>query len=418
MGSPLRAALLFALGTACASQGAIPKERPGEPPGELRGEDRATALARRLMIVDGHVDLPYRLEAGRAPDGSLTEDPTGPTGRGDFDFPRAREGGLDAPFMSIYVPARHQDDGTAKQVADRLIDMVEALARRAPEQASLVSSVAGLEETFRAGRLALLLGIENGAALEDDLANVAHFHARGVRYITLTHSKDNLIGDSSYDDRRTWKGLSPFGRQVVQEMNRAGVIIDVAHVSDQAFEDVLALSEAPVIASHSSCRHFTPGFERNMSDEMIRRMAAKGGVIMINFGSTFISEASRRYWEQRRQAIHELVEARGVERGSPEAEALAAAWTREHPPVLATVKDVADHIDHVVRLVGADHVGFGSDFDGVGETLPVGLEDASKYPNLLRELLARGYSEDDLAKICSGNLLRVWRAVEGAATSP
>jgi membrane dipeptidase len=259
------------------------------------------------------------------------------------------------------------------------------------------------------------MGMENGAPVEDDLANVAHFAERGIRYITLTHSKNNQICDSSYDEERTWHGLSPFGREVVAEMNRVGIMVDVSHVSDETFEQVLEVTRAPVIASHSSCRHFTPGFERNMSDEMIRELAANGGVIQINFGSSFLTAAANQWAKARSEAIDAFVAEGGLESDDPAVVEFRRRYLEEHPLPRATVEDVADHIDHVVELAGIDHVGLGSDFDGVGPSLPTGLEDVSRYPNLFRVLLERGYSDEDIGKIAGGNLLRVWREVERLA---
>lgn len=397
-----------------AAQGSPGALAPGSGAVDASPElmERARLLARRFLIIDGHIDVPHRLHESRRADGALSEDISRRTEAGDFDHVRARAGGLDAPFFSIYVPVEHQAAGAARLYADALIDMVEGFAARWPEQFALARSVAELEERFAEGKMTLLLGIENGAAIEDDLANVGHFHARGVRYVTLTHAEDNQICDSSYDERRTWKGLSPFGRNVIAEMNRVGVMIDVSHVSDQAFDQVLALTRAPVIASHSSARHFTPGFERNMSDDMIRRMAENGGVVMINFGSSFLRQDSRAYWARHRAEREAFAEARGLDTEHPDVKAHMEAWRGAHPPVRADVSDVVDHIDHVAAIAGVDHVGFGSDFDGVGDSLPTGLRDVSFYPNLIRVLLERGYSEQDIEKMCSGNLLRVWRAVE------
>ncbi len=388
-----------------------PTPHPTEAPSDPLA--RAEALAHATIVADGHVDLPYRMRDKFA-DAPVTEDLTVETD-GDFDLARAKRGGLDAPFMSIYVPASYQETGGAKVVADELIDMVEAFEARWPDRVLVARSVADVERAFEEGKVALPLGIENGAAIEDDLANVGHFAARGVRYVTLTHSKDNQICDSSYDEARTHQGLSTFGREVVAEMNRTGIMIDVSHVSDDTFHQVIELTKAPVIASHSSCRHFTPGFERNMSDAMIEKLAANGGVMLINFGSTFISQKSRDHYDVRGKARAAFMKEQGVERDDPKVEAWEEAYDAEHPKVLATVDDVVDHIDHVAKLVGVDHVGFGSDFDGVGDTLPVGLEDVSKYPNLIAKLLERGYSEDDVKKIAGGNFLRVWRAVEAHA---
>lgn len=388
-------------------------DKPARPPRDESA--RARELARRFIIMDGHVDVPHRLSLRLDAHGQPTEDVSRRTEHGNFDFPRAVEGGLDAPFMSIYVPSSFQKTGGARKTADQLIDMIEKLAASHPDQFRVARSPDQVVENSKAGRISLPLGIENGAAIEDDLANVAHFHKRGVRYITLTHSEDNLICDSSYATTRTWKGLSPFGRNVVAEMNRLGIMVDVSHISDQAFDQVLQVTKAPVIASHSSARHFTPGFERNLDDERIKVLAAAGGVILVNFGSSFIDQRSRDSFDQMREAVKKQTEGRNPPPGELERDELQAAYAAQHPPVFARVEQVADHIEHIVKLVGVDHVGLGSDFDGVGDSLPTGLKDVSGYPNLIRVLLERGMSEADVEKICGGNFLRVWRAVEDHA---
>jgi membrane dipeptidase len=371
------------------------------------GHNDAQAIAQEHLIIDTHIDVPYRIN-------EHWEDVSGATERGDFDAPRARAGGLNLPFMSIYIPAAKEAEGGAALLANQLIDQVEALVGRAPEQFTLVSSVAEAEGLLASGKIGLAMGIENGSAIEYKLENLAHFYQRGVRYITLTHSKSNQICDSSYDDNHAWDGLSPFGEQVVAEMNRLGIMVDISHVSDAAFFDVLAVSKAPLIATHSSARHFTPDWERNMSDAMIRALAAKGGVIQINIGSTFLTQ-------QARQWSIDLSEAKKVAKSGVD----AAAWDEEvfdqryrdiHPYPYATLDDVLDHIDWVVSLVGVEHVGIGTDFDGVGDSLPVGFKDVSGYPNLIQGLLARGYTESDIAKILAGNTLRVWREVERVAS--
>lgn len=393
------AALAAAALAACSSTPPRPSEAE-----TARGRE----LARRLIVLDGHIDVPYRLNAH-------PEDVTQRTPGGDFDVPRAFEGGLDAPFFSIYVPAEKEETGGAKAMADALIDGVDAMVARAPDRLALARTAADVRREAAAGRLAILLGMENGSPMERDLANVDHFFRRGVRYVTLCHSKDNHLCDSSYDARRTWKGLSPFGRDVVRRMNDLGMMVDVSHVSDDAFFAVMEASRAPVIASHSSCREFTPGFERNMSDDMIRRLAARGGVIQINFGSAFLRDDVRRRSERVYERFGKIVAERKIASDGPEAMEIQKRLFEEAAPGFADVRDVADHIDHVVRLVGADFVGLGSDFDGVGDSLPTGLKDVSMYPNLLAELLRRGYSEGDLEKICSGNVLRVMEAVERIA---
>ncbi|HSR68897.1 MAG TPA: dipeptidase [Acidobacteriota bacterium] len=370
-------------------------------------KDRAGELARSIMVIDTHVDIPYRLN-------DEYEDISQRTQGGHFDYPRAKEGGLDVPFMSIYIPATYQETGGAKEFADELIDMVEGFQEQWPDKYEVAYSPDDVERIFKAGKIALPMGMENGAPVEGDLANLRHFKERGIRYITLTHSRVNHISDSSYDLNRKWKGLSDFGKTVVEEMNRLGVMVDVSHISDDAFYQVMEISRAPVIASHSSCRHFTPDWERNMGDEMIEKLAEKGGVIQINFGSAFLRAEFLQAARKRDMAISNYLDENELDRDDPKAVEWIAQYDEREGVPKTHVTDVADHIDHVRDLVGIEHVGLGSDFDGVS-SLPVGLEDASQLPNLFAELLKRGYSEDDLRKIASENTLRVWRQVEKVA---
>ncbi len=375
-------------------------------------------LAQKYIIVDGHIDLPYRLRVMNFRlEKEFLEIPV-QSDKGDFDFVRSREGGLDAPFMSIYIPADYQKDpGRSKSVADSLINMVEAICKKNPTYFEVAYTPEDVERIFKQGKLALPMGMENGSGIEDDLSNIKHFSDRGINYITLTHSKDNLICDSSYDTTRTWKGLSPFGFKVVEEMNKQGVMVDISHVSDTTFYQAIKHSKVPVIASHSSCRKFTPDFERNMDDDMLKVLGENGGVIMINFGSTFIDQKVKDDRWQLGLDMNAYLEERGMTRESEGAKEIMEKIMEETELSFSDVKVVADHIDHVVKIAGVDHVGFGSDFDGVGDSLPTGLKDVSDYPNLIKELLARGYSEEDIAKICSGNLMRVWKKVEEYANA-
>ena len=372
---------------------------------------RANKLAHDFIIVDGHVDLPYRL---RVSNFRLEKEYLGipiETDEGDFDFMRAKEGGLDAPFMSIYIPARYQEEGGAKELADSLITLVNGIASAHPDKFMVAFSPDDVQKAFENGTIALPMGMENGAPLEDDISRVQYFKDQGISYITLTHSKDNLICDSSYDTTYTWNGLSPFGEMVVQEMNRVGIMVDISHVSDSTFYDVLNLTKAPVIASHSSCRKYTPGFERNMNDDMILHLAKNEGVIQINFGTTFLDGAIQAVNDSLRSLLLKELSDLGLEAEDPAGEEYVKKFREKNPQLYADVQRVADHIDHVVSLVGVDHVGLGSDYDGVGDSLPTGLKDVGDYPNLIKELLQRGYSEEDIEKICSGNVLRVWNAV-------
>lgn len=380
-------------------------------------ETRALAveIAKEVIITDGHIDVPYRLRHFYN-EGEPMPDLSQRTEEGDFDYVRAKEGGLNAPFMSIYIPARYQKTGGAKEIADSLINSVIDITNTFPDKFALANTPAEVEKNFETGKISMPMGMENGAPIEDNLDNVNYFHERGIRYITLTHSKDNLICDSSYDTTRTWNGLSEFGRQVVQRMNEVGIMIDVSHISDSTFYQVMALSKAPVIASHSSCRNFTPGFERNMSDEMIKLLGEKGGVIQINFGSSFLDGEVVKLNKANRGKLDSLLISKSLTRTDSAAISIIEEFTLQHPKQYSTVEKVADHIDHVVTLAGIDHVGIGSDYDGVGDSLPTGLKDVSQYPNLIYELLKRGYSREDIEKICHKNVWRVWNEVANTAS--
>jgi len=372
-------------------------------------EQQAQDLAQKYIIVDGHIDVPYRLKAN-------WEDISKSAPGGQFDYPRAKEGGLDAPFMSIYVPVEYQQTGGAKAAADSLITMVKGIASDNPDKFAIATSPEEIKAQSEEGLISLPMGIENGAPIEN-LSTVEYYYDQGVRYITLAHAKDNRISDSSYDTTKdTHNGLSEYGTQVVEEMNQVGIMVDVSHITDKAFYDVMETTQAPVVATHSSCRHFTPGFERNMSDELIKRLGENGGVIMINFGSTFLDSVSSNSMDKVEAEISQKIKEKGLDPSSEKAEEFRSSYFQENFK-FSTVEKVADHIDHVVDLVGIEHVGLGSDYDGVGPTLPQGLKDVSTYPNLIAELLERGYSEEDIQKISSGNIFRVWNNVSEVASN-
>lgn len=371
----------------------------------------ADKLAHEYIITDGHVDLPYRL---RVQNFRLEKEFIGipiATKEGDFDYVRAKKGGLDAPFMSIYIPSNYQKEGGAKELADTLISMVEDIATAHPDKFGIAFTPADVRKYFEKGMIALPMGMENGAPIGEDLANLAYFRKRGISYITLTHSKNNQICDSSYDEERTWKGLSPYGRKVVAEMNQVGIMVDISHVSDETFYQVLEITKVPVIASHSSCRKYTPNFERNMDDDMIRKMKTNGGVIQINFGTTFLDANIGTQNDALRQSLDSLLTAKGLTHKDEAAKPIIEKFQKDNPKLFSDVEMVANHIDHVVALAGIDHVGLGSDFDGVGDSLPTGLKDVSQYPNLIYVLLKRGYTKEDIEKICYKNVFRVWQTV-------
>jgi membrane dipeptidase len=396
--------VLIGLCLSACQQGTPDKEQPVDMTAEAR------RIAESSIIIDTHIDVPMKA-LQKATD--LTQAAEG----FDFDYPRAIAGGLNAPFMSIYTHPKLEAEGRSRETAEQLIDVVEEIIAGAPDKFALALSPADVRSQFSAGLISLPMGMENGSPIEGDLGNVQHFYNRGVRYISLAHSLSNHISDSSYDENRQWHGLSEFGATVVKEMNRVGIMVDITHVSDDTFWQVVELSAVPVIASHSSARHFTPGFERNMSDDMIRKLAETGGVMQINFGSGFIEKTARDYDALRWAAGKIWMEEHPGASYADLNEQFVPEYTAENGSYpYASLDDVLDHFDHVVGLVGVDHVGIGSDFDGVGDSLPEGLKDVSAYPNLIEGLLRRGYSEADIRKILGENLLRVWSEVEAYAS--
>jgi membrane dipeptidase len=300
----------------------------------------------------------------------------GASGRGHTDVGRLRRGGVDAQFFSVYIARQYAAENRAAHRALEMIDAVRhGIVNRYPESFVLATTAEEIEAASRQGKIAALMGIEGGHAIEDNLALLRQFFNLSVRYMTLTHSNTNNWADSSGDKPRHG-GLTKFGEQVVAEMNRLGMLVDISHVADETFWDVLAVSRAPVFASHSSCRALTP-HARNMTDEMIRAMAQKGGVIQINFGCQFVKRDSAR----------------------------------------PSVEDVLAHIDHAVKVGGVDAVGLGADYDGVS-CVPRGLEDVAAYPRITEALLARHYAAEDIAKILGGNMLRLMRTAQRIAASP
>jgi membrane dipeptidase len=370
----------------------------------------ARKLAQDAIIVDTHIDAPTELMKQWVDLG--VDQPR------EFDFPKARAGGLDVAFMSIYTSSGQDDDGSAWNIANRMIDAVDALAFRHPEKFALLRSPREVEALRRLDLVLLPLGMENGAPIGNDIGKLKFFFERGVRYITLTHSANNRIADSSYAIEKKWNGLSPFGREVVAEMNRLGMMIDVSHLSDAAVAQSVELSRAPVVATHSALRHFTPGFERNLSDELAKAIAAKDGVIQIPFGNAFVDPKSAAKTQAYFVDYNQYLQQHAAGKTNQTVAEFDAAWDIANPPLPVKMEAVLDQIDYGVKLVGINHIGIGSDFDGVGGALPDGLKTAADYPNLISGLQARGYSDSDLRKILGGNLLRVWRAVETAAASP
>lgn len=315
-----------------------------------------------MFVLDSHCDTPTKILRGR----DLSKD----NDLAHIDIPKLKRGGVDAAFFALYIPARLSEDA-AYDYAIRQYDVVRDMVESNSDSVSFALSEAQAYENKAKGLFSVFLGLENGSPIGNSIERINEFYDKGVRYMTLCHSRDNQICDSCTGGK-TWGGLSQFGRDVVAEMNRLGMLVDVSHISDETFWDVLECSSKPVVATHSCCRSLC-GHPRNMTDDMIKALAAKGGVIQINFYPVFLQE--------------------DYELDSPSS-------------VLPSFTRIVDHIDHVVELVGIDHVGIGSDFDGI-EVAPDGLEDISKMPVLFEELRRRGYSESDLTKLASGNFFNV-----------
>ncbi len=381
---------------------------PADPAGKAR------RLHERAIVVDTHVDAPYALEKKWA---DVAE--RGATDH--FDIPRALEGGLTAPFFAIYVPKSYAESGGAAREALDLIDLVRRVVGAHPDRLVAATSVSEIRRAKRETRIAVLTGIEGGHAIEDSLGALREFYRLGVRYMTLTHTNTNHWADSSGTfylpdfnpaDFRVHHGLSEFGRAVVREMNRIGMMVDVSHVSDETIDDALETSRAPIFASHSSCRALCD-IPRNLTDDQIRRIAAKRGVVMINVSSYFLDpkvvEADQ---AERQKVLSDYQRIKQELAGDPKQRDAAigklfdalprhrTAWTR-----------VVDHIEHVLTVAGPGAVGLGTDFDGIQDP-PEGLEDVSKLPAITAELLRRGYSEEVVRGVLGENFLRFFERVE------
>ncbi len=374
--------------------------------------DRARKIHASGLLFDGHNDLPWRLRTEG--DFDLKRfDLSRRLDSGQTDIPRLREGGVKAQFWSVYIPSEHPDP--ARTVVEQ-IDLVKRMVARYPDAFAMAYSADDVERVARSGKVASLIGIEGGVAIEDSLAQLRAFHALGARYMTLTHNKTLAWADAATDSPRH-DGLTPFGERVVKEMNRLGMLVDISHVSPATMADALKVSQAPIIASHSSAFALCPS-PRNVPDSILREVSRNGGVVMVNFYSGFIVPNAG----AKVRAVLEEIQAKYPE--GPARRKAIAAWrqSNEAATVRGTYRDVADHIDHIVKIAGIDHVGIGSDFDGITQW-PIGLEDVSCFPRLTDELLRRGYSEADIHKILGGNVLRAFRragevAMRLRATAP
>jgi len=415
--SPALRPLPAALAAAVALAAAGPAVRAGAAgqAGDAAAAERLATVRRVLSevpLVDGHNDLPWQVReraAGKLSGLDLAADLSGLDPALHTDLGRLREGGVGAQFWSVYVPVE-MAGAEAVQATLEQIDVVTRLAARYPDTFELASTADDVERIHRAGRIASLVGVEGGHSIGGSLAVLRQLHRLGARYMTLTHWKGHEWADAATSPPRHG-GLSEFGREVVREMNRLGMLVDLSHVSPETMHDALDVAEAPVVFSHSSAAAVVD-FPRNVPDDVLRRLPDNGGVVMITFVPSFVSGAALAHYAGR-EAEKERLGA--IHPGSPaRVKAEIAAWDARNPAPRATLAEVADHVDHVRRVAGIDHVGLGSDFDGI-RAVPEGLEDVSTYPALLAELLARGYTPEEIGKVAGANALRAMRRAEEVA---
>lgn len=380
---------------------------------EAATSTRVERILSEAPLIDGHNDLPWELRArydARVEAVDLTRDTSKLDRPLQTDIPRLRKGHVGGQFWSVYIPASVTGPQAVELTVEQ-IDIVRRIVAANPSAFEMASTAADVRRIAKQGKVASLIGIEGGHQIDGRLSVLRQFRELGVGYMTLTHGKSLNWADSATDAPRA-NGLSPFGRQVITEMNRIGMIVDVSHVSDATMAAALDASKTPVIASHSSARAIADK-PRNIPDDLLRRIAANGGVVMINFYPAFLSKA----WDDWDTARTKLAMANGLPGnlyGGRSIPAMAA-WDREHPEPLVGVKEVADHVEHVARVAGYDHVGLGGDFDGISGSGPVGMKGVDGYPLLFAELARRGWSDANLAKLAQGNVLRVMERVEAVA---
>src|SRR3954470_23106226 len=367
--------------------------------------DHARALLKQTPLIDGHNDYPWALREKAQRDFARL-DIAKPQPSIMTDIPRLRAGGVGGQFWSVYVPVELTGQ-TAVTATLEEIDTVHQMVQRYPDTFELALTADDIERIFKQGRIASLIGMAGGHSIDNSLAVLRMFYRLGARYMTLTHSKNIAWADSATDDPK-FVGVGSFGEEVVREMNWLGMLVDLSHVSPETMEDAIRVSQAPVIFSHSSARALND-VPRNVPDAVLRLLPKNDGVVMVTFVPGFLSPAVAG-WNKLQDAARERLtkqfpsDAAAVTRGVDE-------WTRSHPAPRATLTDAADHIDHIRKIAGIDHIGLGSDFDGI-TAVPLGLEDVSTYPSLVAELLRRGYKDEEVGKILGGNILRVMRQVE------
>jgi membrane dipeptidase len=368
---------------------------------------RARDVLRRFPVMDGHNDLAWELREAAGLDAAATTDISKPVGFTHTDLPRLAAGGVGAQFWSVFVPAELQGDAAVAATLEQ-IDLVRRLVERYPGQLEMAGCAADVRRIMAAGKIASLLGAEGGHSIAGSLGVLRVLYRLGVRYMTLTHNLNVPWADSATDEPAAG-GLTGFGREVVREMQRIGMLVDLSHVAPGTMSDALDTARAPVIFSHS-CARAVCDHPRNVPDEILSRLPANGGVCMATFVPVFVSERCRAWGELAAAEMRR----RGLDYRNPANRSQLADWAAGNPPPAASVADVADHIEHIRSVAGVEHVGLGGDYDGTSE-LPEGLEDVSRYPALFAELIRRGWSEPDCGLLASGNILRVLGAAVAAA---
>jgi membrane dipeptidase len=370
--------------------------------------DRARKILRSVPLIDGHNDLPWEIRLSEAAPRDVAAYDLRRRTPGHTDFERLKAGQLGAQFWSIYVPGEIKDSGFAKVQLEQF-DIARRIIARYPDRLAPALTAADIEREFKRGRIPSLLGMEGGHVLENSLGALRAYYDLGARYLTLTHNVTLAWADAAADSARHG-GLTEFGREVVREMNRLGMLVDLSHVSPATMSDALDVTESPVIFSHSSARALTEHV-RNVPDSILRRLPKNGGVVMVTFVPAFVSQEVADY---EKMETAEIARLQGQTTDTAEVRRQMEAWETAHPRPPATLAQVADHIDHVRKVAGPDNVGIGSDFDGITYT-PTGLEDVSTFPALFAELIRRGWSDQDLQKLAGRNLLRVIRSAEATA---
>jgi membrane dipeptidase len=362
---------------------------------------KAQAICDNDLIIDSHIDWPDRVM-------TYPEDISERTEKGDFDYIRAQKGGLNAVLSVAYINSAY-DVEKGRGLVDSVLKLVSHYINKYPDKFAAAYSPGDIRKNFRKHLLSLPVCLENGSPVGNDISYLQYLKDKGIVYMTLCHNRTNQICDSNFDTDRRWNGLSPFGIEVIKEMNRLGIMIDISHSTDSTVAQALRYSNAPVVATHSLCREFAPGLERNLPDTLIKAIAGKNGVVMVNFGSYFLEPECLNNWMY---LLFKWQDSTGIDLFSEKGLVFLNEYGKTHK-LHSDAAKVADHIDHIVKVAGIDYVGIGSDLDGIDYAQPVDLPDVSAYPALVYELLRRGYSGGDIRKILSGNFLRVWSEVLG-----